>query len=400
MDRREAVITGAVVAVACLLITVLVLVARGGDGATVTAPADPGTTEVGPTGDDSGPGVDPLEAFVDEAIAFIEATRGSSFVTRPEVVVLDEDAFVSRLDDDLVSDLADDPEGLAEANAVYRALDLIEPDDDVADIVRAFGAAGILGFYDPVSDELVVRQREELSLLTRSTIVHELTHAFDDQHFDLDREEYDDRTDEVAWTFRAVAEGSAAWVESQWVATLSADDQAALGAEELSYADPGLLTRFSTAFLLLEYSPYAYGEPFVEGRVEAEGTAGLDEVLTTPPDTSEQVMEPSRFAADEQARALEPPPADGEVVVEGVGGAVLIDSLFQGTGVSADIEWGADWLVAWEDGARTCVRWDVSADTVAGFAELATGFAQWARVVGGAEVEQIAQETLRVDRCV
>ncbi len=102
---------------------------------------------------------------MDEAIAFVEATRGRRFLTEPEVVVLDDVEFVERLDADLEEDFAVDPDGVAMYNAFYRSLGLIAADDSIDEIYRDFSAAGILGLYNPTTDELVVRQVDELSLV-------------------------------------------------------------------------------------------------------------------------------------------------------------------------------------------------------------------------------------------
>ena len=54
--------------------------------------------------------------------------------------------------------------------------------------------------------------------------MHELTHAWQDQNFGLDTLVEDTETD-LAWT--SVVEGHAMHVESRYVATLPAEDQAA-----------------------------------------------------------------------------------------------------------------------------------------------------------------------------
>jgi hypothetical protein len=408
MDRREALITGVVLAVTCALITVIVAGGRraGDDVATVDEDRGGSVTEPRSGSDDVDPDdvdpddVDPdvadqeLDAFVAEAVAFIEATRGREFITEPEVVALTDAEFVDRIDEDFTKEFDEDPESVAMYNAAYRATGLIGSGDDIDDIYRDFGAAGVLGFYDPTTDELVVRQ-----VLTRSTIVHELTHAFDDQHFDLDRPEYDDLTDEVPWAFRAVAEGSATWVESQWQDGLSPSERSALLEEELGFGDPSIFGRFELSFLIYELSPYEYGEPFVEHLVDEGGQSALDDVLEEPPVTSEQVMIPPRFDEAEGATPVPAPPADSDVLFEGAGGSALIVALFQGNGVSESVEWAGDQMTVWVDGDRSCVRWDILAETDAGRDELRSGLEAWAGRVGGATVTDLGGLATRVDRC-
>jgi hypothetical protein len=394
MERREALITGVVLGALCLVIAGLFAYGRSQESPLVAD--DPAADD----GANDAAGVDgEFDAFVDEAIAFVETTRDRRFITEPRVVTLSEASFVARIRADLASDFADDPEGVEMSNATYRATGLIGPDESIDDVYGRFGEAGVLGFYDPETDELVVRQRAELSLLTKSTIVHELTHAFDDQHFDLDRPEYDDRTDEVAWGFRAVAEGSASWVEAEWEATLSDTEQDDLVREELTFGDPGIFDQFELSFLLLELSPYDYGETFVEHLIDRDGNDALDDALEDPPVTSEQVISPDRYDADEGPIDLAPPPADGEIQYSGLGGQVLIDSLFTGVGVIRNFDWGGDQLVVWTAEGRSCMRWDVQAeDGATGSVERA--FDEWGSRVGGADVSAIDERTVRIERCV
>lgn len=395
MERRDALITGVVLGALCLVIAGMFLSARSDDRPAITAEASPPSPET----DDLGPVDDDFEAFVDEAMAFVEASRDRRFVTEPVVVALDEAQFVARVRADLDADFAADPDEIETFNAAYRSMGLIGPDESVDEVYSRFGEAGILGFYDPVTDELVVRQRDELSLLTKSTIVHELTHAFDDQHFDLDRPEYDDRTDEIGWGFRAVQEGSASWVEGEWEATLTPDQQADLFQEELSFADPGIFDDFELSFLLLELSPYEYGEPFVEHLVDGGGNDALDDALEDPPITSEQVIFPDRYDADEGPIVIAPPPAEGEVHFTGLGGQVLIDSLFAGAGVAREFEWGGDQVVVFTEGGRDCFRWDVQAEdgTTDG---VEASFSAWGESLGATDVAPIDDRTVRIERCV
>lgn len=399
MERREALITGIVLGALCLVVAGLFALARSNDSSlplvdeTATPSADPDT----PLPDTQPP--DEFDAFVQEAIAFVEATRGGRFITQPVVVTLSEGQFVNRVRTDLADDFASDPESVAMLNAVYRATGLIGTAESVDEVYGRFGEAGVLGFYDPETDELVVRQRDELSLLTKSTIVHELTHAFDDQHFDLDRPEYDERTDEVAWGFRAVAEGSASWVEAEWEAALDPAEQDALFTEERNFGDPGIFDEFQLGFLLLELSPYEYGEPFVDHLVAQGGNDALDDALEDPPITSEQVIEPDRYDADEGPISLPAPTADGEIAYAGLGGQVLIDSMFTGVGVRSDFEWGGDQLVVWTAQGRSCLRWDIQSED-GDTAPVVDSFESWGARVGGADVTTVDERTVRVERCV
>ncbi len=362
--------------------------------------SDTDPDEVGDAGGDTAA----LDEFVGEAMAFIEGARGRPFVQRPEVVVMDEAEFVAWLQNDLEQEFAENPEIVTEANVLYRGLGLIDPGESIDDVYGRFVEAGVLGLYEPETEELLVRAADELSLLTKSTIVHELVHAYDDQLFDLDRPELEDLWDEQPWTFRATAEGSASHVTTLWTQTLSPDDARALRLEEASFGDPAIVFEFELSFLLLEISPYQYGEPYIARLVEAGGWSAVDAALLEPDLSSERIIEAAG------GPGLDPvdlpfPAVDGEILIEGVGGQVLLDSIFTGTGAGtsrAASGWGGDALVAYiptGNPAESCVRWDLVADSGRDFTELRDALQNWVDQLGG-DLSEPTEGVLRVDRCV
>ncbi len=387
---------------------------RAGDDDTVEDSTDDDVTDDDVTDDDvtdddddvddhTSSSGDELADFVAEAIAFIEQERELTFLEDPVVRVVPDAEFVALLDADLAETFDEDPELVEEYTVLYRALRLIDDDETIDEEYRAFGDAGVLGFYDPETKELVVRAGDGLSLMTKSTIVHELVHALDDQRFDLDRPEYDDLTDEIPWTFSAVVEGSASYFESRWVATLSAQDQRDLEAEELAFGDPGVFDEFTFAFLISELSVYFEGEPFVEHLVDDGGLTALDRALLDPPTSSEQVMTPDLYPGEEPV-VVPAPPADGDVVWSGVGGQVIIDSLLSEVLFGSELSaagngWGGDAMVAWRDGDQSCIRWDIVADHGNDLRELSDAMALWASADAGASISSPRDGVLRVDSC-
>jgi hypothetical protein len=316
-----------------------------------TVPTVPGqTTTLAP---------DDLEAAIDEAIAFIEAERERSFTTRPMVEALDDSAFVDRFSALIDEEVAKDPQGIEAANVIYRAFGLIDPDQDIVEVERSFGAAGVLGFYDPERDELVVRGGD-VTPFFRTVLVHELTHALDDQLIELNRPEYDDADDEVGFGLSAVAEGNARRIERAFYDTLPSDEQDDADREEASYGANFDLGDFKLSYLLLQLAPYQYGEDFVNELVDSGGEDAVDDALRDPPHTSEQVIDFEKFEAREPRLEVAPPPADGDVIEDGVVGqvaiaAILADADPNGADRAAD-GWAGDWFVAWKAGTASCVR--------------------------------------------
>lgn len=341
-------------------------------------PADPGPSTTAP-GAPSAP--TDLDAAIDEAMAFVEAQRGHAFVERPVVEALDDEAFIDRYNALIDEAVAEDPEAIAAMNVIYRAFGLIEPDADIVDVERSFGAAGVLGFYDTKRNELVVRSRE-VTPFTRTVLVHELTHALDDQLFELYRPEYDDADDEIGFGLSAVAEGNARRVENAFRATLTAEERRAAEREEGGYARGLTLDDFTLSYLMLQVAPYERGLRFVEELVERGGEAAVDAALREPPRTSEQVLDFDAWLSKEPRTEVPAPPADGTLVEDGVVGQVALEAILTAAvsppraSLAAE-GWAGDWFVAWQRDSSSCVRATFVMETTRDHQELRDALDRW-----------------------
>src|SRR5204862_679931 len=87
-------------------------------------------------------------------------------------------------------------------------------------IVAPFLAGQVVGFYDPDTGRLVYQRSGALGLEERFVLAHELTHAIDDQHFDLSRLDGLARScaDEASSAALGAVEGSAQYFATQVIA--------------------------------------------------------------------------------------------------------------------------------------------------------------------------------------
>ncbi len=345
-----------------------------------------------------------LDALIDELAAYVEAERGLEFLSRPQVQLLDDDEFGDAWIALINEDAAENATSYADFTDIYQTMGIISDDRALDDIWRRFGEAGVLGYYETSLGAIVLRNGE-INTLARTTLVHELVHALEDQHFGLSRDEYDDRTDEIGWTFSSLIEGSARVIENRYRSTLTEaelqEEVAAIQALPRSVS----LTEFNSSFLELQFGRYNYGEDFADVLWAEGGQAAIDAALTSPPTSSELILNPFSFTSGARAEApLAAPPAEGEIFEQGVWGeaawiALFADSVDLSTSVDLADGWGGDWYVAWRDGAQTCVRIDVSADDADEFVEYERAIAQWARLELGRELETVNSETLRLTVC-
>jgi hypothetical protein len=319
-----------------------------------------------------------LRAAVDEISGVVEAERGLAFTEPVDVELAGEGEFQRRLLDDFDEGVDD----LRNTEVLLKAFGLVEADVDLVEAMRTLLGAGVVGFYDPETDELVVRGTA-LTPYVRTTIAHELTHALDDQRFDLDRPEYDDADDEIDFGFSALVEGNARRVEDAYRARLSDEERLDAAAEELSLGGGLDLGDVPLVLVDLISAPYGLGHDFVVQLIDDGGQEALDAAFNAPPRTSEQVIDPAAYEAGEGAIEVEVPAVAGQVVDQGVAGqfliqVVLADALDEDQARAAASGWGGDWVVAWRDGQRPCATLAAVGDGAADTAELRGAFEDWA----------------------
>ena len=402
----------AIAAVLALLAATIVVVTGDDDSPEEAAPTPSTSDDAGggpsSTPPTSAPDTPPLSeedlvVLVDELRLFVAEARGLEFLEDVEVELEEDAGFQARL----LEDFEEDADEIADVEVFYKALGLLEPEADLLEELRAIYSAGVLGFYDPETNELVVRG-SSLTPYVRKTIVHELVHALDDQHFELDRDDqYDPRKDELAAGFTAVVEGNARRIEQQWLDEQTEDVRARAEAEERAFAEGIDVDRFPEILLFEIGAPYELGEVFVDSIVGDRGERAVDAALEDPPTTSEQVLFPQLYAVREPRVEVPVPPADGDVVDDGVVGALFWFGVFT-TGdaalppqeaFAAVRGWGGDWAVTWQDGDAACVRVDVVGDTQDDTDELEDALRSWAEQSQAAEVS-VVDGRVRLDSCV
>lgn len=223
----------------------------------------------------------------------------------PNVSLVDK----QRIAEELAEDLAD-PEVLAEIadlEALFKLQGLIPQDSSLLEIEQALLEGAVVGLYNHETGELMVLGGgEELSVKEEAVYSHEYAHLIQDVNFDLSVLFEDAKGDsEREGALQALVEGEATFVETIYGArTFLAEDL-----DELLAIDPAdLAVLLATPdFLLLSLSwPYLAGFGFVNSIWQQGGMSALDDVWADLPETTEQVIHPEKYLADEYPDA---PPA-------------------------------------------------------------------------------------------
>ena len=340
--------------------------------------------------DDEGPArPDDWDARVDDLVEFVEDERGLEFEHPVYIDFLSEKEFKMEVTSE-ESDLTDeDKEEIEQTAGLMRALGLIDPGVDLFDAVNDLTGGGIIGLYDP-EDERIRMRGEKLTPAVKATLVHELTHVLQDQHFDLqakeeELEDSEDSSADSAWD--ALVEGDANRIETAWVADLSAKEKQALekdrakqsrtGQKQLKDVPPFLRTSLG--------SSYAFGEALLALATEVDGDDAVDELFENPPFTEEHLLDPwTLLDGDQDAIDVDQPDlGDKEKEFDdGTFGApdllfVLAERINVRDALVAADGWGGDQYVAFERGKQACMRVDYRGDTPRDVAELRDALSQW-----------------------
>lgn len=330
------------------------------------------------------------EAAVHAVLPGLESIRGLTLRKRVPVTVIDDAKARAYA---LLRLLSVTPEAKIRADqTVYRLLGLVRPDVDVLKTLLDVLEEQAGGYYDPRTKSFYLLD-DMPKEMTPLLAAHEMTHALEDQRYDIDGRLAKLRNDDdAAFALSAVIEGSATIAAEIYVAEHdvggSAVDAGAVRTDRLN-AMPAVMRR-----QLL--GPYVLGMAFLEhGGVEPRPKGfprrEVDAAWAHPPRSSEQILHPEKYwdpeRRDEPKRVSIPNPsrrlgrgwtrADsgvlGELILGSLVGAKtpeasdLAASRFSWTNAAAS-GWGGDRFELWTKGDEAVVLlasvWDTEGDAV------------------------------------
>jgi hypothetical protein len=333
-----------------------------------------------------------LRREITRLIAATEELRQLAFIEPPNVVVVSPEELAQRVMDQLEEDLED----IEADEDLYKLLGLFPHDSDLRETLTALYGEQVAGYYDGEAEELVVPIRQDdFSSLEEATVVHELTHALTDQHFDFHQRFIDlldsDRFDEAS-AYQAVIEGDATLVEIFYIRQLSFEEQQEFFEEmlEIDSAIYDAVPQFLQDSLVF---PYDRGFVFVQGLYDSGGFGAINAAYTNPPLSSEQIIEPFDFGRDEPIEVVLP-----ELVIDGyeeayqstwgeLGFRLMFDQVLDGDDPAAD-GWGGDAYRLYTSGEEVLMIMLYRGDTSDDAEELASALVSYittAMAVGESE---------------
>lgn len=282
------------------------------DGNETVLAGDPEEEEGAEAAPDGVDAPDEWDERVVDLVDFVERERGLDFEHPVQVDFLTEEEFLDEIrhDGNLDDEEREELEELQDVLPMLRALGLMEGDLDLFETIQDFQEHAVGAFYDDEEKRVVV-PATDLTAYDEMVLVHELTHALQDQHFDLAtlRPDDDDEAATGGRAMQALVEGDANRIDAAYVASLPAserdeiyDTEEALGVPEGTEEDE------FPSFLVADLGvPYTLGQSMTQLIAVDGGNAAVDEAFSDPPLTGSHILDPRTFLEDRQFEELDHP---------------------------------------------------------------------------------------------
>jgi hypothetical protein len=326
-------------------------------------------------------------------VRFVEKHRKLAFEHPIPVEFLTDAAFEKRVRHDNVKVSASDRKAAAREVGELRALGLVQGNVDLIGAEKDLSGSDTLGYYDQNAKKMVIRGTALSDTGTRVTVVHELTHADQDQHFDLNKLDDATKSSGADAALTALVEGDATRIEDKYLSSLSKSEQDAYDKslnQQLDANKPGdasgTLANVPPVLGLFDEAPYDFGEPFVDVLAAKNGTTAIDGAFRHPPTTEQEIVDPVVYFSDLQPLKVAAPKLAAGEKRQGSPddfGALslflMLDSRIGFDGALRAVEaWGGDRYVSYLRDGHTCVQAAFRGRTKADTTTLSTTLQAWA----------------------
>ena len=265
----------------------------------VAAPSAAPSSDPSATAEPSAPSEAEAQAMLAEIQEQVIGIRGlpaadigpAEIITRDELVVELRQLFEDEYP----------PEERERDNVALRALGLLEPDEDVAELQLQLLGDQVLGFYDDVDKRMVVVSDAGLDVKARVTYAHEYTHALQDAAFGLDSLQTDaPGEDDQGLARTALIEGDATITMLAWMLQYLTQDEIL---EYFAGAELPDTTGIPSWMIAQLAFPYDAGVTWANALGGGDPTrpdyTEIDAAFVDPPESTEQIIELEKWEARE-----------------------------------------------------------------------------------------------------
>ncbi len=235
----------------------------------------------------------------------------------------------------------------------WELLGLIRPEQSLYELQLALYGEQVAGFYDSEAEEIVlIGDHDAAAPMLVVTLAHEYVHALQDRAFDLDaiEDSVEDNQDALL-ALRALVEGDATLAGMQY-AEQAVRQGELTRPESVGQPPDNALSKVPPALLETLIFPYVEGLAYVAALLR-DGWQAVDAAYTRLPASTEQVLHPEKYAANEAPLDVDLPsmidqlPPGWSEVRRDVFGEFMVSVLlggrnFSASATSAAAGWGGD----------------------------------------------------------
>ena len=197
------------------------------------------------------------------------------------------------------------PEEMAASEATLKKLGLVPADFQLRPFIIKLLTEQVAGYYDPKSQEFYLADWIDLDG-QKPVIAHELTHALQDQHFNLRRfEDWPKHDSDAELAAHSLVEGDASFLMMQYVTQSPMRQLAFLkamvtgGASSSEQIDKAPRVLRETILF-----PYLQGTSFVTQVYKSGGWEAVTAAYKALPQSTEQVLHAEKYQAGEAPRKV------------------------------------------------------------------------------------------------
>lgn len=292
-----------------------------------------------------------------------------------------------------------DRKDLRQFTGLMRAFGLLSGDVDLFKSVNDFQSAGVLAYY-AFDDKRITIRGSKVTPSIRATLVHELTHVLQDQHFDVgermkklgkEAEKGESTTEESV--LDSIVEGDAQRIETSYRGSLPARQRKAVDRGQDVERKQALkrIAKVPKVVVTMLTSPYTLGEGLVQAVAADDGNKGVDQLLRHSPTHETSLLDPFTVIAGRTgATTVDLPKLEkGEKEFDsGELGVLtwyfmLAERLPLREALRAADGWGGDAYVAFERRGDSCARLDYAGRTRQDTTRMLVDLRRWAAAAPG-----------------
>jgi hypothetical protein len=286
-----------------------------------------------------------------------------------------------------------------QATGLLRAFGLISGNVNLVHAMKDFSGGATLAYYS-FADKAITVRGKTMTPSVRATLVHELTHVLQDQHFhvgarlkNLEKQSKSGPSTSKESVLDAIVEGDAERVEHLYGDSLPASQRAALDAgQKAEFAQASKrLAQIPKVVVTELTSPYTLGEDLVQTVAASRGNGGVNLLFRNPPTHESSLLDPFRVlaGATRATKVAAPPLQPGEKKFDSGELGVLTWYFMLGerlpltAALAAADGWGGDAYVGFERNGTTCARMAYTGRTPTDTTRMYDALQQWVAAAPG-----------------